>query len=390
MLHMALFGGLGALPAKVLAPSILAMDPALRAKLFPPLAPGTCTADGKFIWDVTATGAGYWRRKRLGESCKAPSNFGVTVGDHRTGAGGSPGGGVTVTDPQGQQVGVALSPSDGKNGPPVPTIQVGPFAFPLVDHVSIYWSRILPQSWRDFINAQLTRDCSPCIQTSMADAGPKSIWNALRTFLGPEMPARINQDFFGLKLKLSAARALTGLNFGPLRSGYYVKTPSQPIATTIRPDTGEKWSLYAYLQAANETEAPSDTNPWMLRISWEPYRESTWEWITNVVSSIVNQIGTWTCDILSSDYGKAAIVGGAAVASGGTAAAGAAAGVNAGSQLCATPTPPSQQIVPNGAATITPITPPWVWALVAIGVGAAAYFLLIPPAPKRANTARAA
>jgi len=67
---------------------------------------GDCTADGKFIWRIASTGAGYWDRLRVGEQCTAvTSSAGPTI---RTDGGG------------------------GINIGPTTVMKIGPFTIPVV------------------------------------------------------------------------------------------------------------------------------------------------------------------------------------------------------------------------------------------------------------------
>jgi hypothetical protein len=69
------------------------------------LEPGACSSDGKFIWERTPDGTGYWRRLAAGEQCRVIST--VPPPAIRTG-----GGGISVT--------------------PTTVMKIGPFTIPVV------------------------------------------------------------------------------------------------------------------------------------------------------------------------------------------------------------------------------------------------------------------
>jgi len=333
---------LGATPLLKAKPLLVGNMSSLLAKLLPNaasgpggIAPGTCDSSGQYIWDA----GGFWRRMKKGETCLATSSTKIDVTDHR---GGFQGGGYSVVDANGKPVSVPQVPTTITPGT-TKLITVGPFTFPLVDQMNIHWSGLLPQSWRDAINAQLTKDCHPCIESSMRSAGNGTIYSQLRTFLGPEMPSTINHDFFGVNY---------GGNYGTVKTPFgtvsaWDRKPSQPIATTTRPDNGEKWALYAYLEPRDNTKVyNADTNPWNLRIVWRKADESVWGWIWDVISTIgdwaedaIDAIGSLTCDLLTNPVGQAGAVAAGAAAGGAGGAQAGAAGASIGAQMCAQPPP---------------------------------------------------
>lgn len=370
---------LGAVPTKAVTLLAGTQRSALLAKFLPlaktgpgGITAGTCDSTGTYIWDA----GGFWRRLMAGEQCGSvssdPSLAPTTGGAH---------GGVTVTDSGGKVIGgVKLAPTITPGTTKL--IQVGPFTFPLVNNMTIHWGGLLPDDWRAAINQQITRDCSPCIESSMRDASPGTTLGLLRTFLGPEMPTTINHDFFGIN---PGAVNLSGLNPTSQMLAQNVATlslkPTQPIAKTVRPDNGETWALYATMEPQDPSK-PLDatTNPWNLRITWRKADSSVWGWIWTVLSTIVDwvgdaidAIGSLTCDILGNPIGQVgAVAGGAAVGGAGGAKAGAA-GAQIGAQLCAQPAPAP---VDTAGSSMGP--------LILIGAGVAAAALILTSKKKKA------
>ena len=70
----------------------------IAAALTPTVLPtkGQCTSDGAFIWDISATGTGYWRRLRVGEKCTSVYAGDATI-NQRQGTTTAPG--VTAAVP---------------------------------------------------------------------------------------------------------------------------------------------------------------------------------------------------------------------------------------------------------------------------------------------------
>ncbi len=283
------------------------------------LAPLTCpgyswsAADGAFV------------RSKVGQA-DIPAPIGALAKGCPTASTG-PGGGVSVTE---------TGNPDGK------MIQVGPFVIPAgVDRYGFRFSGPyvpqtsntpprLPADWQAFILNELKTDCHNCVKTSMRSSVPGTAFGRLLDFF-PNLPAQINHDFVGM------------------RNEGQDEAPSQPIAVTTRPDTGEDWGFYMYVQPQQWEKYPlkpwnMTDNPYELVLQWRALDSGWWDWVKHLVSEIidavkdvVDEIADLTCALVSNPATGAAAASAATTSPQGAAVA---IGVGIAGQICKKDLPP--------------------------------------------------
>jgi hypothetical protein len=129
--------------------SILSTTSSVTGLQATPPKPGDCSADGQFIWKVSSTGAGFWARLAVGETCTPSSATGPTI---RTGGGG----GITVG--------------------PTTVMKIGPFTIPVVRSGNTY-------TWGLDDYAKLPADVGPMIGEALRkriDYPGRSNWVTIR------------------------------------------------------------------------------------------------------------------------------------------------------------------------------------------------------------------
>lgn len=319
---------------------------------------GTCSADGQFVWVAsTPTTPGHWERRRAGQACTAVSS---TSPDVREG-----GGGVTVTDEQGNvvdtRVQVAPPPTDisvfdakvqsgtGK------FVLVGAFKFPAEVERSaftIWGGNKLSPEWQ-----------AALMQAMNYPTGSKVAMPPGLAYYFDNPPAAFNEQFFGL-----------------VRDARPDKHPTwKPIAKAKHPINGKDYGVFVGITARYPKDmAMNDPaqGPFILTFVWAPIDKAwyvdVWDWIVELATSIID----FVCEKIS-DPAAAATVSTAATA-GGPVTVGVATGA---ALLCQKP-PPGQPTQDQPPA-IEPKSPTWPYFLAGgLALAGVVAFILIPPKKK--------
>lgn len=293
--------GLAAYGARAVLGADLMSSPAIaQIVAVASTAPGTCSADGQFIWAIAADGTGFWRKLSVGEACTATSTIQPEVS---TGGGGGISGTILTNKTQ--------------------MIDVGPFKVPLSAYTIMWGNRPLPQEWQDFVVAQLATNPDKA-------AGPGTMYGRLRDFI-PNLPVGVNHKFVG---------------FVADKIGESSTFADQPIVVVKRPDNGEEWGIYMQVSKVDTSKDwDSSTNPWILKLEWRPKRETLWAWIKRIVGKIVDvvadvldAVGDVACKLIGTS-GAGIAAAGVAASQGAPPQTGAA-GVSVAQQACAGQQPP--------------------------------------------------
>ncbi len=267
MQTVSLLGGLGADSGfiKPLLPTTSSTLPILVQALptQPTQAPvkGTCSADGQYIFDVTATGAGYWRRKGASEQCVAQSNIGPDVRVHAPGEGG----------------GVSVSPTK--------VMKVGPFTIPVVRSGAQYiwglddYSKLNAEQ-AAMIKTQLLKEIDYPGRSNWIDFSKKwAKWSATEPAPGstsynfndegqiiatsvwpPTMPWGTWLTMMGWLRKIGFTSTDPGYEdrYNGFDKGRYT-----PIATFDHPDTGKNYGVWMRIQPVGPAISATSTQ-------WDP------------------------------------------------------------------------------------------------------------------------
>jgi len=351
-----------------------------------------CDVTGEWVWTgakvmETVGGPGYegaWRKRQAGEAC----------GDFR------------FMSEEMVAVGPMLIPGTASS-----------FAF--------QWNTLLPEDWRVAINETITHgdaeDMKPAIEGR--------IWGRLRDFLGPEMPASINEDFVSFDRENIMTRewvtwnakvinesfgsigkswtgtyedfVTRGLWEADLVDAFVAPRPKNPVLLTKHPKTGKEYGLFFSIVRADLTKAwDSTTNPWVLQIVWRPiykhWYSKIWEWIKKVISKLINFVkDTWCALSMDPAVTAGTMATGNPYAMGGTIGSAVIAPLicKPKTQTCFDGTViPVAETCPVEVPDTGPKTSKWKWVLIAAGgltaVGLVAY--LLKPKPRKKQLPAAA
>lgn len=412
---VSLLGGLGAdklLIATNVLPQLIQASTPVR---------GTCSADGQFIFDLTSTGAGYWRRKDASEQCVAQSNIGPDVRVHAPGEGG----------------GVSVSPTK--------VMAVGPFTIPVVRSGAQYiWGlddySKLKSDQAAMIKEQLLKKIDYPGRSNWIDFSKKwAKWSAAEPAPG-STSTNVNDDgqpvavsvwppaapwgtwltFFGWLKQIGLTQSDPGYDD---RYNGFDKSRATPIATFDHPDTGKAYGLWMRIQpvgppiSATSTQwdpsyradvskpagpdnvpAPLGTTSFQLQFMVSPMPDKgvlggAWDWIMKYVKKVV--VGFYDAvqagaeaisDALCSMAQTPGAITSAAAKGGPEAAAAGAATEALLAGKCPVPNP-----TPDGTSGKLGDTKPIPWGpIIAGGVALLGVVAFILAAPKKSPVKRAA
>lgn len=273
--------------------------------------PGTCSADGQYIFKIASSGAGYWARKSSSDVCGGSSTATTTA---RTG----PGGGVTVTDTAtGQAVKTVISTPP----PPPPAdqkfVMIGPFLIP-----------ITLGAWRD------------------------------HRVLSDEKKAWVDQN-------VAIAAKSGGVSIAEMQTGKY---PFVKFAD----DQGAPWGLYYQVSSDGSTtiayhKMPADKPLSGFGSLWDDVKDvasfiggGIWEvlkkiwsgikWVAAKVVDFVGDAVDWikdkACDLFTSPVGQIAGAAAGAAVGGPAGAQAGAMGAQVAAQACSDPQPAAPVVTP--------------------------------------------